>query len=311
MNDDAASDDALAPIRALRRDAEQTAAALPVLLARAERLAATVILGAHGRRRSGHGETFWQYRHAMPGDPLPSVDWRRSARSESALFVRETEWEAAQTVSIWCDRSQAMAYRSDPRLETKAERAAELAAALSLLLMRGGERLALIGTPAGRPSVGQAQLTRVLHALVQSEDEDFGAPPRFSARRGGWAVFISDFFGDEAALTQAIRETASQGLSGILLQVVDPAEESFPFDGRVLFESMARRLRYETDRAGAMRDDYRDALAARRARLRETARKLGWLFAEHRTDQSAAPAMLWLWQGLSSDMVSRGGGGGR
>ena len=86
----------------LRRDAERISGALPPLLAEAERLAASVAPGVHGRKQAGSGESFWQFRAAQPGDPHHTVDWRRSARSDQ-MFVREMEWEAAQTVSIWRD----------------------------------------------------------------------------------------------------------------------------------------------------------------------------------------------------------------
>ncbi len=287
----------------LRGRAEQAAAALPPLQATAERLAATVAMGAHGRRRAGSGETFWQYRRAGPGDPASAIDWRRSARSD-ALFVRETEWEAAQTVWLWCDRSAAMRYRSDPKLPRKVDRAAEVTAALALLLGRGGERIAVLGgeaAGASRPATGESQIARSMAALVQDDEADFGAPPSIEAVRTGRMVMIGDFLGDEARLLGAIREAAGRGLRGLALQVVDPAEESFPFDGRITFESMARSLRYDTERADALRDDYRRELAARRGRLEETARRAGWRFTTHRTSESAAPALLWLARGLTED----------
>ena len=62
----------------------------------------SVAMGFHGRRRAGHGENFWQYRQAVPGDARSTVDWRRSGKSDQQ-FIREMEWEAAQTVSIWVD----------------------------------------------------------------------------------------------------------------------------------------------------------------------------------------------------------------
>ena len=91
----------------LRRDAEKVAGALPELLAQAEHLAASVAMGFHGRRRAGHGENFWQYRQAVPGDPRSAVDWRRSGKSDQQ-FIREMEWEAAQTVSVWVDDALSM-----------------------------------------------------------------------------------------------------------------------------------------------------------------------------------------------------------
>jgi uncharacterized protein (DUF58 family) len=79
---------------ALRARAEALGQSLPPLLAEAELLAATVVLGDHGRRRAGMGDEFWQYRPAHAGDSARMIDWRRSARSDSH-FVREREWQAA------------------------------------------------------------------------------------------------------------------------------------------------------------------------------------------------------------------------
>lgn len=289
----------------LRRDAERRAAGLPSLFAEAQRLAATVQMGVHGRRRSGPGETFWQYRRALPGDPATAVDWRRSARSDT-LFVRETEWESAQTIWLWCDRAESMRYRSEDALPDKARRAAEIALALSILLIRGGERVALIGTDAARPNTGETQIERIAMALTKPDPADYGAPPQFDAARGGRVVFIGDFFAEEQVLTAAVRSAAGLGLSGLMLQIVDPAEESFPFDGRVVFESMGGSLRYETERAGALRADYKAALSRRRAALADTAQRAGWRMEAHRTHESAAPALLWLAQGLAQPVGAGG-----
>jgi len=74
------------------------------------------------------GETFWQYRQAVPGDPLTAIDWRRSGHSD-ALFIQQTEWEASQIVSFWTDTAASMQYRGTPDTRTKAERAKILTAA--------------------------------------------------------------------------------------------------------------------------------------------------------------------------------------
>ena len=74
----------------LRAGAEAASAALPALMLSAERLAASLTAGAHGQRRAGTGEDFWQYRPATQGDTARSIDWRRSARSDGQ-FVRDRE----------------------------------------------------------------------------------------------------------------------------------------------------------------------------------------------------------------------------
>ena len=91
------------------RRAEALGARLPPLLIAAERVAATVAQGVHGRRRVGQGDSFWQFRHFVQGDAVARIDWRQSAKSgrvgAGGWFIRETEWEAAQTVSLWRDGS--------------------------------------------------------------------------------------------------------------------------------------------------------------------------------------------------------------
>ncbi len=128
-----------------RQRAEQLASVLPPLLVEAERVASTIVQGVHGRRRVGQGEAFWQFRRYQPGDPTSRIDWRQSARGQ-AVFVRENEWEAAQSVWLWCDASPSMRYSSSRELPEKQARATLLLLATASLLLRGGERIALLGT---------------------------------------------------------------------------------------------------------------------------------------------------------------------
>ena len=102
--------DVLAAARSARR-AESLGARLPPLLVAAERVAATVAQGVHGRRRVGQGDSFWQFRPYAAGDSAARVDWRQTAKSERT-YIRENEWEAAQSVWLWPDRSASMAWRS-------------------------------------------------------------------------------------------------------------------------------------------------------------------------------------------------------
>ena len=53
--------------------AEQLASGMPALLVAAERVAATIVQGVHGRRRVGSGETFWQYRRYQSGDSAGAI----------------------------------------------------------------------------------------------------------------------------------------------------------------------------------------------------------------------------------------------
>jgi uncharacterized protein (DUF58 family) len=285
---------------ALRSGAETLAAPLPPLLAAAEHLAANLILGAHGRRRSGLGDEFWQYRPLHAGDEARTIDWRRSARSDG-LFVREKEWQAAQSVLMWVDRAQSMGFASTRDLPSKADRAATLALALGLLLIRGGERVGLtdLSTP---PRSGQMQIIRLADALSRDHAEaDFGAPEVRGMTSQSRAVFVSDFLGDIAEVETALTKAADKGVKGAILQVLDPQEEAFPFDGRTIFESMGGGMRHETMKAGDLRGRYLDRLAERKAALSDLARVTGWQYHCHHTDASATAALLWLYGAMERD----------
>jgi uncharacterized protein (DUF58 family) len=96
----------------------------------------------------------------------------------------------------------------------------------------------------------------------------------------------------------ALEHAAEAGVSGAYVQVIDRAEETFPFDGRLVFESMARSVKFETDRARGLQAAYRDRLAERRRDLEQTARRCGWRCLVHRTDESPRKALLWLYTAI-------------
>lgn len=281
----------------LRRGAEAEASALPALLLAAEHLAATVQMGAHGRKRAGSGEEFWQYRPAHSGDEARFVDWRRSARSDTQ-FVRDREWQLAQSVHLWVDEAASMRFTGAETgraaRPTKGDRARLLALALAVLMIRGGERVGLAG-PLCPPRPGRAQLMTLAQSLAGGgEGADYGAPEVMAITAQSRAVFVSDFFGDLDAIGLALGTLADRGVRGVMLQVLDPVEEDFPFDGRVIFESMGGTLAHETRKAGDLRARYLDRLAERRDRLATMAQAAGWQFSTHHTGDPAQAALLWL-----------------
>jgi len=281
----------------LRSRAEGLASRLPALMADAEHLASTVMLGAHGRRRSGMGDEFWQYRSAAPGDPARAIDWRRSARSD-ANFVQEKEWQAAQSILLWLDTAQSMDFASGKDLSSKADRGRMLAMATAVLLIRGGERVALAtGDP--RPRQGEAQLARIANSLCATGDgADYGAPELGAMLANSRALLLSDFMADIGPVTQQLTRAADRGVKGALLQILDPQEEAFPFDGRTIFESIGRSVSHETLKAGDLRSRYLDRLAERKDALQALAQRTGWQYHCHHTQDTAQAALLWIYGAL-------------
>ncbi|MEP5757748.1 MAG: DUF58 domain-containing protein [Litoreibacter sp.] len=286
----------------LRHRAETHANGFPALLAQAEHLAAAVQLGEHGRRRAGMGDEFWQYRPAELGDGLRDIDWRRSGKSD-AHFVRQKEWQAAQSVMLWVDDALSMTYAGGNDRPTKGHRARVLATALCVLLNRGGERFGLAdrGTP---PRSGEPQIGRIaMHLMAPSGDADYGAPNARVLPPGSMAVFISDFLGDPAAVEKALTQAADRGVKGCLMQILDPDEEAFPFDGRTVFETMSGATRFETLQAKSLREAYVTRLASRKAQLQEIAKHTGWRFMCHHSSDPATKALLWLYTSLDRGAV--------
>ncbi|NOD76231.1 MULTISPECIES: DUF58 domain-containing protein [unclassified Ruegeria] len=280
----------------LRERSEAEASRLPPLLARAEHLAGTVLLGDHGRRRSGMGDDFWQYRPAQIGDSRRMIDHRRSARGDQQ-FVREREWQIAQSVMLWVDQGASMRFSSDKSLLTKVDRARLLGLATSILLVRGGERVGLTGTTLP-PRRGNAQIIRLAQAWSEDDQTDYAPPEHRAMIPHARAVFISDFLGPLDEVELALTKAADRGVRGVVLQVLDPVEETFPYRGRTIFESVGGSVRHETLKAAELRDRYLERLARRKDALTQLCRATGWQLGLHHTGDSAQAALLWLYRAL-------------
>ncbi|MDA0961497.1 MAG: DUF58 domain-containing protein [Proteobacteria bacterium] len=280
----------------LRARAEGEASRLPPLLARAEHLAGTVLLGEHGRRRAGMGDNFWQYRPAQAGDSRRMIDHRRSAKGDTQ-YVREREWQIAQSVMMWVDQGASMRFSSAADLPQKIDRARLIALATAILLVRAGERVGLTGT-ALPPRSGSAQIVRLAQMFTQDSPADYAPPEHRAMIPHARAVFVSDFLGDMTDVRLALTKAADRGVRGVLFQILDPAEEAFPFRGRTIIESIGGTTSHETLKASDLRDRYLDRLAAGKAELADLTRATGWRLGLHHTSDSAQSALLWLYRAL-------------
>ncbi len=288
-------------ISELERSAHELADRLPDLLVDARRIAQTVAHGIHGRRRTGPGETFWQFRIYESSDSAQLIDWRRSASSDH-LYVREREWEAAHTVWLWADMSPSMAFRSHLSQVTKRDRAAVLMLAAAELLVRGGERVGIIGLT--RPSGSRRVARRIAEALVEqaaAESLKKSHPPPQTLPRHCDALLLSDFLAPIASIRERIELLAGSGARGHMVQILDPAEESLPYDGRAEFISPSGRERYLADRTESLRETYQRRIAEHRAELEDLARQLGWSFLVHHTDRPASEPLLTLIMRLAGE----------
>ena len=273
---------------------------MPRLVLEARRISATVIHGLHGRRRAGNGESFWQYRRFASGEPAQNVDWRRSARDDH-LYVREQELEAAHTVWLWPDRSPSMAFASKTARESKLERTLIVAFALAELLVSGGERVGIPGLMA--PTASRSVIDKMAQAMLHDDADRLSLPPSFVPSALAEIIVLSDFWSPIAEIKTTLVGLSGSGAHGTLVQVVDPAEESFPYSGRVEFVEPEGFGVITAGRAESWASDYVARVALHRDEIRDETNKLDWLFSTHTTNRSAAELLLFLHSGM---MVSKG-----
>jgi uncharacterized protein (DUF58 family) len=299
----AAAEHSAREIAAVRRadgESRTLAASLPRLVLEARRIAANVIHGLHGRRRAGAGESFWQYRRFVSGEPAQRVDWRRSARDDH-LYVREQEWEAAHTIWLWPDRSPSMAFASKEARDSKLERALIVAFALAELLVEGGERVGIPGLVS--PTASRSIIDKMAQAMLHDETARLSLPPSFVPSPLSEIVVLSDFWSPIADIRTMLAGLSASGAHGTLIQIVDPAEETFPYSGRVEFVEPENGNVIVAGRAESWASDYVARLALHREQIRLETGKLGWLFSTHTTSRSAAELLLFLHSGM---MVNKG-----
>ena len=268
--------------------AQQRAALVPDCLVEAKRIANTVIAGWHGRRKRGIGENFWQFRPYTEGESLSRIDWRRSARDDHT-YIRDHEWEAAHTIWLWADMSPSMMYKSAYGSVSKESRALVVMLALAEILARSGERIGCPGImePISARNAAERLATALMHTPLNG-----GLPETGMIR--GWSdiVLIGDFLDDADNVMARLGPLARRGLRGHVVEIADPAEETFPYSGRTEFTDPETGSRLTAGRAESIRDDYQRAYHARRDSLGQSLRHLGWSFVTHRTDHLASEALV-------------------
>jgi uncharacterized protein (DUF58 family) len=269
--------------------ARRLADTIPRLILEARRVASTVIHGLHGRRRAGPGENFWQYRRFVSGEPAQNVDWRRSARDDH-LYVREREWEASHTVWIWPDRSPSMTFASALAADSKLERTLVIAFALAEVLVQGGERVGVPGLM--RPTASRNVIEKMAEAILHDPTERASLPPSFAPSPLSEIVVLSDLWAPIEEVKGKIAQLSATGAQGHVVQIVDPAEESFPYSGRVEFIEPEGAGSVTAGRAETWRNDYQGIVARHRAAVRAETDLRGWSFIVHRTDRPASELLL-------------------
>ncbi len=284
-------------------EARTRAAVMGELLIEAQRIATTISSGWHGRKMRGSGEKFWQFRPHTNGEPAQLIDWRRSARDDSS-YVREKEWDAAHTVWLWADASRSMHFKSSMARTAKADRAMLIVLALAEVLSRAGERIAWpnLANPFSSRDGASRLAVRIAATSLPQEVPDFAEAKRLSE-----IVIASDFSDPAEDVLARLEPLFARGLRGHLVEVVDPAEEDFPYYGHTEFRDPETGATLLSGRAQLVAQAYKAAFLARRDSIAAAARRRGWTYCVSRTSDPATKTLVHLHAAFAAPGAFRDG----
>src|SRR4029078_13359538 len=165
---------------------------------------------------------------------------------------------------------------------SRQSRAVVWSLALSELLARAGERVGVLGS---RPYTGRNASRRVAEVLVGDANKPPTLPPPARLSRFSECLLFSDFLEPVEDTAKRIEAIAAQGVRGHLLQLLDPAEETTPYEGRTEFSASEGRDRVIAGRAENLRERYQERLNSHRNALIAEDKRLSWAFLLHPTDR--------------------------
>jgi len=242
--------------------------------------------GAHPALRHGREDEFFQHRPYVRGDDLRAVDWRASARTGHPLLMQRHH-PSRRPLTLLLDTSDSMAF---PQHASKLRQAKVLAAALAFLALRRGDSVELSLLRGGRfekmarlrPARRSLHaISNALTALPSTGKGDLAvalAAAGTVAHRHGLVVLLSDLYGDEAGLLEAI-SSIRRVAEVVVIQILAASERRIP-QGTGSLEELESESLVSLDDA-ALRD-HAVLVDAWRERLRAGARSAGadWVEAD-------------------------------
>ena len=282
----------------LRHKAEEASADFPVLKAVAEKAAFSLLSGGHAQRKPGTGEKFWQFREYNDRDRPQDIDWRQSAKGDR-VFIRQKEWQTTQTSLFWVQNDAAMAYSSHRKYPPKNESAVILATALAILMIRGHEHIGSLDGSV-RPGRTDIVLEKLGRYLINNKTEMFPQDDLTQIPRNSSLVLCGDFLSPIDRLEETCVALASRSANLLLLQILDPAELSLPFAGRIIFDDEAND-RYHIQNVQSVRVLYRERINKHLEDLQSLCKRHQWHWILHRTDKEIRDTLFTIWAAMSHE----------
>lgn len=215
---------------------------------RARLIVEGLMTGMHRSPYHGISIEFAQHRQYVPGDDIRHVDWKVFGKTDR-YYLKQYEEETSFACYLVVDCSESMSYESPQSGVSKLEYAQWMAAALSWLVLHQQDAIGLATfdkeiTQFIGPSSRASHLSAMLHALEN-------VPPRGETALGpilhalaeriprrGLILLLSDLFDDPDGIVRGLRELKHRRHDVAIMQIIDPAEQDFPFEEPTLFRGL-------------------------------------------------------------------------
>lgn len=228
----------------------ETLARIRPLGIRARTLVEGLVAGLHRSPLRGQSLEFSQHREYVPGDDLRQVDWKIFARSDK-YYVRQFEDETNLTGMILLDQSESMEYRSNSGGLTKLQYGEMIACSLVFLITTQQDSVGVATFTDEihqwlRPSSNTGQMDDVVRLLElprpgvnrQSNLAEVFTQCANRLAKPNLVIIISDLFDDLTAVLKRMNVLRRAGHDLLVLHLLDPWEQSFPFDSTCEFQGL-------------------------------------------------------------------------
>lgn len=274
------------------------------------------VTGSHRSPFQGFAAEFAEHREYAPGDDLRYVDWKVYGRSDR-VFVKQFEEETNFVCQVLLDASESMQYRSESVEFSKLEYAKRIAAAISYVVVKQQDAVGLVTFDRAviqtvRPGSQPAHWKQLSHVLEETgirsqetgdrkqetgggrlEAEASEPDGQFSTLvlaeiaerlpKRGVVILLSDLFTDAVALISELKRFRHRKHDVRVWQIIDPAEEEFPFDDPTLFHGLEGWADVSVE-PRLLRAAYQKEFLSHRELLRRQCRNLSIDFTVLRTD---------------------------
>jgi uncharacterized protein (DUF58 family) len=199
--------------------------------------------GDHRSVVRGFAVEFAHHRDYVIGDDMRHIDWKRHGRT-GKYYIKQYDQDTNLVVHLLLDGSESMNYGSGAL--TKLHYAKSLAACLAYVVLnqRDAASTNIFDTEI-REHLPRTDHPGKIHFIMEqlaafaaTRSTRLGAAiERLSslASSRGIVVILSDLFDDEATFKRGLARLRTQGHEVVVFHVLDPAERTLPFDGRVRF----------------------------------------------------------------------------